>query len=162
MRFLKLFLIVFLCNFLFARSDKLSNITLPQSSFLNIYLETCDENCMQNLIDKKLILSFLSIYDSDFSNKYIEETYFIYGQALSIFPAEKIEQKHDGRTRRLACHAWENWGGGCSGWRKRQNGGVEVDFFGPGGDVGFVDVEAVCVFEFEVFVAGGVEGGWGG
>lgn len=99
MRFLKLFLIVFLCNFLFARSDKLSNITLPQSSFLNIYLETCDENCMQNLIDKKLILSFLSIYDSDFSNKYIEETYFIYGQALSIFPAEKIEQKHDGRTR---------------------------------------------------------------
>lgn len=99
MRFLKLFLIILLCNIAFARSDKFSDITLPQAYFLNIYMDTCDEKCMRNLIDKKLVFSFLSIYNEGFSDKYIEESYFIYGRALGIFPVEKVEEKLLGKTR---------------------------------------------------------------
>ena len=99
MKFFKILIIIGLFNFLFAKSDKFSMITLPQSYFLNVQMKTCDEVCMQKLIDEKLIFSFLSIYNKDFSTKYIEESYFIYGQALGIFESKAVEQVIDGRTR---------------------------------------------------------------
>jgi SRSO17 transposase len=92
MKFFKIFLVIFLCSPLFAKSDKFSNITLPQSYFLNVHIEKCNNKCMQNLIDKKLIFSFLSVFDSKIADKYIEETYFNYRQALNASPIEKLEK----------------------------------------------------------------------
>lgn len=99
MKFIKFLLILCLCSMLSAKSDKFSNIMLPQSSFLNIDILNCDTYCMQNLIDKKLFFSFLSIYNFNYTTKSIEENYLIYGQALNIFPSTTFNQNQTNGTK---------------------------------------------------------------
>ncbi|MDR1555113.1 MAG: hypothetical protein LBS39_03690 [Campylobacteraceae bacterium] len=69
----------------FAASDRFSQIPLPQSTFLDIYEGTCDNECLSKLLKNEAIFSFLSKYNDKNSAKYIQENYLIYGQMFNIF-----------------------------------------------------------------------------
>jgi len=70
----------------FAKSDKLSHIPPAKSLFLNTDLEVCDMYCMQELIDKGQIFTFLSHYDSS-NEEYssLRSAYSYYKRLFRVF-----------------------------------------------------------------------------
>lgn len=89
-------------SMMFAKSDKLSHIPPAKSLFLNTDLQVCDVNCMQELINKGEIFTFLSHYDSsneEFSSlrsafSYYKRLFRVFeDEALSIRVAMIVPQK---------------------------------------------------------------------
>ncbi|MDR1285216.1 MAG: hypothetical protein LBJ88_03340 [Campylobacteraceae bacterium] len=77
--------VCFICFSLFAASDKFSQIPLPQGVFLDIDEPICDNACLDKLLKNRAIFSFLSKYNDEYSTKYTQENYLIYGQMFNIF-----------------------------------------------------------------------------
>ncbi len=76
---------------LFAKSDKLSNIPLTKSIFLNLDTQVCDVRCMEQLLRDGQIFSFISRYNSSAQELYFMRSEFAYYQRIfRIFEDEKI------------------------------------------------------------------------
>lgn len=56
-------LILLTCVLLFAKSDKLSPIALPNGVFINLNSEKCDVSCLKNYIKQERYFSFLANYN---------------------------------------------------------------------------------------------------
>lgn len=71
----KIFLLFMLSIALFAKSDKLSSISLPEAVFINLDTFSCNSACLKSYIDKRLYFSFLAHYDFTKQDKTIKDTY---------------------------------------------------------------------------------------
>ena len=58
---------------LLAQSSQVSNIPLPKTYIQNLDPYPCDQDCMQDFIDKKMILSFLSYATSKLEDEVLNE-----------------------------------------------------------------------------------------
>jgi len=66
-------------SMMFSKSDKLSHIPPAKNLFLNTDLQVCNVNCMQELLNKGEIFTFLSHYDKS------NEEYLSLGSAFSYY-----------------------------------------------------------------------------
>ena len=77
-----LIIITFLSAVAFGQSYLVSNIPLPKTYILNLDPYPCDEDCMQDYLDKEMIFSFLSHANKQLNNEHLEEIRMI---NISIF-----------------------------------------------------------------------------
>lgn len=71
---------------LYAKSDKLSPISLPSNVFINLSPNTCDKTCMKKLLSEEKFFSFISLYSKDLDDKVIEQNYQKFSSLFSILP----------------------------------------------------------------------------
>ncbi len=69
---------------LWAQSSQVSNIPLPKTYIQNLDPYPCDLECMQDFIDKNMILSFLSYATSKLEDKALNETRMLNVSILNI------------------------------------------------------------------------------
>ncbi len=85
---LSFFIIV---SFMFAKSDKLSHIPPTKSVFLNIDANTCNVECMEQLLNDGQIFSFISYYNSSMEELHSMRSEFDYYQRIfRIFEDEEF------------------------------------------------------------------------
>lgn len=72
---------------LYAKSDKLSPISLPNSIFVDLDPNSCNEDCMNRLLKDKKFFSFIAKYSSNTTNDSIENNYQKLSTLFSILPS---------------------------------------------------------------------------
>lgn len=72
---------------LFAKSDTLSPISLPNSVFIDLDPNSCDENCMNELLKDEKFFSFLSKYSPNIQNDNIDKSYQKLTTLFSVSPS---------------------------------------------------------------------------
>jgi hypothetical protein len=86
MKILKIAFCLFLaCGSVFGASDKLSKISIPETTFLNIDADECGKVCLDTLLKNEKLFSFLAKYKDAYATKYTQENYLIYGQMFNLF-----------------------------------------------------------------------------
>ncbi len=78
-----LYMALFMAVSLIARSDRLSDIPLPQSTFFNADSSECGERCLKKLVKEEQYFSFLANYQPS-EDREIEREYQKLGSILSI------------------------------------------------------------------------------
>ncbi len=92
---MKIFLIILISiSILFAKSDKLSHVPPTKSIFIDTTALTCNSQCMEDLLIRGQIFTFLSKYNSTNSELYEMQSEFdYYRRVFRIFDEEALSIK---------------------------------------------------------------------
>lgn len=84
-------LVVFL-QLTFAKSFYLSNIPLPDAQIINLNLQSCDHQCLQDLLENGQVFSFLSNYKPDIADENLTNEYRMLKLTLNVKSATTFNQ----------------------------------------------------------------------